>query len=94
MTPELLFLLAVFHAAVALATTGANLWITHRRLATTTSRDTKSLRLALAAELVHLRALYRDNVAEIYAGRDALASSRMFCVIYRANLGRMHLLAP
>lgn len=92
MTPELFFLLALFHGAVALVTTGTNLLLNHRRLTSAAHRDIVHLRLALAAELANLRALYRDNIAAIRAGQEALASARMLCVIYRANLGRMHLL--
>jgi hypothetical protein len=92
MTPELFFLLGVFHAAVAVLTTGVNLYVGHRRTAATAARDVSGLRAGLAAEIAHLRQLYKANIDTLYAGQDALISCRMFSVVYRANLGRVHLL--
>ena len=93
MTPELFFLLGVFHAAVAVFTTAVNLYVGHRRTAASTARDVSGLRAGLAAELAQLRDLYKANIDALYAGQEALVSCRMFSVIYRANLGRVHLLA-
>ncbi len=93
MTPELFLLLAVFHGAIALITTSANLYIGHRRQVSSLRRDSANLKLALAAELANLRDLYKDNIDAIYSGKEALASCRMFSVIYRGNLGRLHTLA-
>ncbi|HXT07747.1 MAG TPA: hypothetical protein VN715_12515 [Roseiarcus sp.] len=93
MTPELFFLLGVFHAAVGILTTTINLFVGHRRTASTAARDMSGLRVALAAELGQLRHLYKANIDALYAGQDALVSCRMFSVIYRANLGRLHLLS-
>ncbi len=92
MTPELFFLLGVFHAAVAMVTTAANLYVGQRRAAANVARDASGLRAALAAELAHLGDLYKANIDALYAGADALVSCRMFSVIYRANLGRLHTL--
>jgi hypothetical protein len=94
MTPEVFFLLGVFHAAVAVLTTTANLYVGHRRTAATAARDVSGLRAGLTAELAQLRDLYKANVDALYSGQDALVSCRMFSVIYRANLGRLHLLSP
>lgn len=93
MTPELFFLLGVFHAAVAVLTTAVNLYVGHRRTAAASARDASGLRAGLAAELAQLRDLYKANIDTLYAGQDALVSCRMFSVIYRANLGRLHLLS-
>jgi hypothetical protein len=93
MTSELFFLLGIFHAAVAVCTTGANLYVGHRRTAASTARDASGLRAGLAAELAQLRDLYKVNIDALYAGHDALVSCRMFSVIYRANLSRLHLLS-
>jgi hypothetical protein len=92
MTPEIFFLLGVFHAAVAVFTTAINLYVTHRRTVSIAAKDMSGLRAGLAAELAQLRDLYKANLDTLYSGQDALVSCRMFSVIYRANLGRLHLL--
>jgi hypothetical protein len=92
MTPELFFLLGVFHAAVAVFTTAVNLYVGHRRTASTCARDAAGMRAGLTAELVQLRDLFKANLDALYGDQDALVSCRMFSVIYRANLGRLHLL--
>jgi hypothetical protein len=92
MTPELFFLLGIFHAAVAVLTTAVNLYVGHRRTVASAARDVSGLRAGLAAELAQLRDLYKANIDALYAEQDALISCRMFTIIYRANLGRLHLL--
>jgi hypothetical protein len=92
MSPTFYLLLALLHAAIALATTSVNLYVGQKRLATTSRNDMAKLRLALAAELANLRSLYKDNIDAIYAGKDALASCRMVSAIYRGNVGRLHAL--
>ena len=93
MSPHFMFLLAFIHAGIALVTTGANLYINHRRFVGATRNDMTRLRLELAAELANLRMLCKDNIDALYGEKDVLASCRMFCAIYRGNLGRLHTLA-
>ena len=93
MSTHFMFLLALVHAAIAFLTTGVNLYINHRRIVATSSNDMLKLRLALAAELANLQMLCKDNIDALHAEKDVLASCRMFCVIYRGNLGRVHTLA-
>jgi len=92
MTMEYLLLLAALHALVVIVTAAVNFYGAGRRAATASLRDATSLRAALAAELAHLSDLYKENIDAIYAGKDALASCRMFSVIYRGNLCRIHTL--
>ncbi len=93
MSPHFMFLLAFIHAGIAFLTTGATLYINHRRFVGTTANDMTRLRLALAAELANLQMLCRDNIEALYGEKDVLASCRMFSAIYRGNLGRVHTLA-
>ena len=85
--------LAVSHSLVAASTLGINLFVTQRRQMASAKSDARKFRLAVAAELASLRDLYKDNVDALYAGRDVLASSRLFQGVYRGNLGRLHILA-
>ena len=62
MTPEMFFLLGVFHAAVAVFTTAINLYVTHRRTVSIAAKDMSGLRAALVAEVAQLRDLYKANL--------------------------------
>ena len=85
-------LLALIHAAIAVLTTGINLLVIQGRSIRVARNDMQRLRLAISAELVNLRGLYKDNIDAIYAGKDVILSSRLFVTIYRGNLGRIHTL--
>jgi hypothetical protein len=85
-------LLALIHAAIGMLTTAANLLVNQGRSIRVARNDSERLRLAIAAELVNLKDLYKENIDAIYAGKDVLVSSRLFVAIYRGNLGRLHTL--
>src|SRR5260221_13914342 len=89
MTSEYFVLLAILHAAIALATTTANLFLNHRRTVGATRNDAAKLRLAIAAELANLQRLCKDNIVALYAGKDVLVSARAFSAVYRGNVARV-----
>ncbi len=89
MYPFEMLVITLIHAFIAMFSMTVNLYVTHKRLRTSTTEDGKKLRLAIAAELLNLRDLYKDNIDALYAGKDVVASCRLLLAIYRGSLGKL-----
>ena len=75
------------------ALSAINIGIAQIRISSTSAKHRRNLRSALHAELNHLDIMYNNNLRFLREGKGFVLSARASLLVYKGNLGRLHLLS-